>query len=1611
MKVFLGGTVNNSKWRDKLIPLLKVAYYNPVVTDWTEEVQKRELEERKNCDYCLYVLTPLMTGYYSIAEVVDDSYKRPDRTILCYIVTDAEKKFSEQQIQDLENLRKIVENNGGLFIDSLENIADFFNSAYIREKNKTHDFKDVFISYGRRHSLDFAKKLYNKLTEKGKNVWFDMNNIPLGVDFQEQIDDGILKADNFIYIISPHSVKSEYCLKEVVLALKYNKRIIPILHIEPSDCWDKMHMEIARRNWVYIRQQADDNIPRPEWKEIDIFDEQFPKLLQLLDLHKNYTKDHTYILGRASEWQKKQCLTSYLLNGLERINAEKWILKKDFVNEKGVALQPPCLPTDLHAEYICESEKYAKNLFTDAFISYTKENKEHKLKITNALMHQTITVWMHEHDIDKGEDFEKAVERGIMQADNFIYIISNETVNSELATKELELAITFNKPIIPVVIQKVDDKLLHKEIKHLQAFDFSSCLNEEQEKSTDKQTIENLSQVERINQDVEKRRGKTPFEKCIAELINEINDDAEYYHMHTKILVQAKKWKARNENICFLLHGYELENAKVWLESSINKQHKPTQIHQDFIQESKDKAAIIVPEIFISYVADDIDFVNKLNIELQNADKITWADKQYFPQNIDNTEIKKAIEKSLNVALIYSANSHSAKECTEEIEYAKILNKRIIVLKLENLENNQNQLLDKTTILDFDPKFFNQNFQNLLNLLNIDREYVREHSKYSQLAIEWENKSKSKDQLLRGNQFAVAYDWLQDSIHAEKQPEPTTLIKEFIEGSHQNIERESRITKRNQMIMRILTILAIIGVFVSLYFMTTTQTLMEETKEKEKNMQALYMASVAKDAMQESSIASLQLVYNAYLINNQNTHPYIKEAITKVFNYFILDKRAIYQKEFTIGTNMFWANYTEDGQKIFTYSDDSIKLYDAKNYNIISEFAMDIWDAEISPDGNNFVVYNQDSINTLRFLDQKGNIIKKYDYKDRRWDFIFFNQQKVMTFAYTNLLDIYDYKGNIINQLKLGDSIIYELVFDKQDEMLLTLNDAKDLIIWNLQGDTTGIIKQYGDYFVNYNENCNLILNQNKRNITVYDYSAKLKYKFKIDFEPRFVRISDDGKLVFFQKFDNNILVYNDKGKKIAQTNFDKIISKIVFNDKSDEILIISESTVFFKWSIIDNNLIYFVGHSEELIDLDYLPNQKAIISCSLDKSAKVWDTNGGLQVSIEGHDSEILNCSFSEDNLNILTYSFDQTAKLWNISSMESLKFTGHHKEITNLITSHDKKILVSQSDDNTIKMWDTLGNLLEDYKFTDDSYQAIFSEDDKLYAMVNYEKAYIYDNTRKLISTANYAKYEPKVFLFANSGKYFLTVNTDKSIYIWEIYGNIKTKIPKFKDEIKKVLFAKNDRFYVWLDNNKIEEYEIDGELKNVFYDNDLLIKDIQIHRNSIKILAVEKNSNDYEVLEFDEETLFNIKNIKGNIKSAEFTDNNDVIFLNTDDNMAYLIDKEGEIITSFYENTADIFSVSVAENKDKIIISYIDRRAKIIDISTNSQNQEKIMTENIVFGYNNVIYYTIDYSIKTFYSFDYALQWLKNNNLPPLSEKDKVKYGIIEEKIIEKVLDKIN
>ncbi len=75
-----------------------------------------------------------MKGVYSIAEVVDDSNKRANKTIFCILTWDIDDNgyeivFDDAELKSLKQVAKMVNDNGGIcFLNNLDKVAEYLNS-------------------------------------------------------------------------------------------------------------------------------------------------------------------------------------------------------------------------------------------------------------------------------------------------------------------------------------------------------------------------------------------------------------------------------------------------------------------------------------------------------------------------------------------------------------------------------------------------------------------------------------------------------------------------------------------------------------------------------------------------------------------------------------------------------------------------------------------------------------------------------------------------------------------------------------------------------------------------------------------------------------------------------------------------------------------------------------------------------------------------------------------------------------------------------------------------------------------------------------------------------------------------------------------------------------------------------------------------------------------------------------------------------------------------------------------------------------------------------------------------------------------------------------------
>ncbi len=312
MKVFLGGTVNGSKWRNEVMEKLTIDYFDPVVEEWNDAAYERELSERRNCHYLLYVLTPKMTGFYAIAEVTDDSYQRPDRTLYCYLPNDEGESFTDDQIAEFERLGKIVIENGATWLKDLDEVIEFLNSAQVKDENDVTHGHDVFMCYGRKESKDFANRITNRLSEKHYSVFQDLNEIPLMIDSEEYVYQQILRADNFVYIISPNAVRSEYCKKELDFAIRFNKRIIPIVHHRLGRDIGLLDDIVAKKS-IIEHKKIEEKLP-----------ECVVEIADIIETDRDYVRMHSKLLFKSRNWDFGGKRQADLMFGEERKEAVKW---------------------------------------------------------------------------------------------------------------------------------------------------------------------------------------------------------------------------------------------------------------------------------------------------------------------------------------------------------------------------------------------------------------------------------------------------------------------------------------------------------------------------------------------------------------------------------------------------------------------------------------------------------------------------------------------------------------------------------------------------------------------------------------------------------------------------------------------------------------------------------------------------------------------------------------------------------------------------------------------------------------------------------------------------------------------------------------------------------------------------------------------------------------------------------------------------------------------------------------------------------------------------------------------------------------------------------------
>lgn len=118
----------------------------------------------------------------------------------------------------------------------------------------------VFLSYGHDEFTPLAERVRDDLRARGHEVWFDVERLGGGVDWERGIDEGLARTDEVpghgrvVLLLTPHSVRRPdgYCLNELSRALSRGMTVIPAMV-----SWCEPPLSICRLQWLDLRDCAD----------------------------------------------------------------------------------------------------------------------------------------------------------------------------------------------------------------------------------------------------------------------------------------------------------------------------------------------------------------------------------------------------------------------------------------------------------------------------------------------------------------------------------------------------------------------------------------------------------------------------------------------------------------------------------------------------------------------------------------------------------------------------------------------------------------------------------------------------------------------------------------------------------------------------------------------------------------------------------------------------------------------------------------------------------------------------------------------------------------------------------------------------------------------------------------------------------------------------------------------------------------------------------------------------------------------------------------------------------------------------------------------------------
>lgn len=193
----------------------------------------------------------------------------------------------------------------------------------------------------------------------------------------------------------------------------------------------------------------------------------------------------------------------------------------------------------------------------DAFISYSRKNIAFARLLMEAFEKNNIQAWIDWQDIPPSADWLAEVNEAIELSDAFIFIISENSVISEICSLEIAHAVKNHKRLIPIVVNEVEPTKVPAPLADLQWIFFTQ---------------------------------QDRFSESLSDLISTLQIDQNWVKGHTRLQNRALEWNRKDRSKAAYLRGQDLNQAENWFSQASGKDPAPSVLQSDFIFASRKEA-------------------------------------------------------------------------------------------------------------------------------------------------------------------------------------------------------------------------------------------------------------------------------------------------------------------------------------------------------------------------------------------------------------------------------------------------------------------------------------------------------------------------------------------------------------------------------------------------------------------------------------------------------------------------------------------------------------------------------------------------------------------------------------------------------------------------------------------------------------------------------------------------------------------------------------------------------------------------------------------------------------------------------------------------------------